>query len=98
MKINDNLFEEYLNSYNEINFHPELKNVKNSIKKMIFFPNLILYGPSGSGKYTQALSIISETFNNDLKYEKKMWIKNQKEEYFIRISDIHYEVDMYLLG
>ena len=98
MKINDNLFEEYLNSYNEINFHPELKNVKNSIKKMNFFPNLILYGPSGSGKYTQALSIISETFNNDLKYEKKMWIKNQKEEYFIRISDIHYEVDMYLLG
>ena len=98
MKINDNLFEEYLNSYNEINFHPELKNVKNNIKKMNFFPNLILYGPSGSGKYTQALSIISETFNNDLKYEKKMWVKNQKEEYFIRISDIHYEVDMYLLG
>ena len=98
MKISDNLFEEYLNNYNKINFHPELNNVKKNIKKMDFFPNLILYGPSGSGKYTQALSIISETFNNDLKYEKKMWIKNQKEEYFIKISDIHYEVDMYLLG
>tara|TARA_B100000035_G_C21033302_1_gene569551 strand:+ start:2661 stop:3590 length:930 start_codon:yes stop_codon:yes gene_type:complete len=98
MKISDNLFEEYLNNYNKINFHPELNNVKKNIKKMDFFPNLILYGPSGSGKYTQALSIISETFNNDLKYEKKMWIKNQKEEYFIKISDVHYEVDMYLLG
>tara|TARA_B100001063_G_C16666130_1_gene503704 strand:+ start:139 stop:1068 length:930 start_codon:yes stop_codon:yes gene_type:complete len=98
MKISDNLFEEYLNNYSKINFHPELNSVKKNIKKMDFFPNLILYGPSGSGKYTQALSIISETFNNDLKYEKKMWIKNQKEEYFIKISDIHYEVDMYLLG
>ena len=37
MKISDNLFEEYLNNYNKINFHPELNNVKKNIKKMDFF-------------------------------------------------------------
>ena len=84
MKISDNLFEEYLNNYNKINFHPELNNVKKNIKKMDFFPNLILYGPSGSGKYTQALSIISETFNNDLKYEKKNVDKKSKRRIFYK--------------
>lgn len=98
MKANVNLFEDYLVNYNINNFHPELDNIKNRIQNSSSFPNLIVYGPCGSGKYTQALSIISNRFNNDLKYEKKMWIKNQKEDYYIKISDIHYEVDMYLLG
>tara|TARA_Y100000816_G_C26086628_1_gene573549 strand:- start:371 stop:1312 length:942 start_codon:yes stop_codon:yes gene_type:complete len=98
MKQNSNSFDDYLTNYNLKNFHPELDEIKEKVKKNSVFPNLIVYGPCGSGKYTQTLSIISNSFNNDLKYEKKMWIKNQKDDYYIKISDIHYEVDMYLLG
>ena len=97
MKLNES-FTDYLAHYNNENVHPELNSIKKKIYKCENFPNLIVYGPSGSGKYTQTLSIISEYFNNDLKYEKKMCVQSQKDQYFIKMSSFHYEVDMSLLG
>jgi replication-associated recombination protein RarA len=61
------------------------------------FKNLILYGPSGVGKYTQMLSIVNRYSSSGLKCEKKIQI-NTSTPFFIKISDIHYEVDMELLG
>jgi hypothetical protein len=60
--------------------------------------NLIFYGPSGTGKYTQVLSCISKYSPTRLKYEKRLTVTFNKETYFIKISDVHFEIDMSLLG
>ena len=59
------------------------------------FQHLILYGPPGVGKYTKMLSIIHKY--SSLKCEKRLPIDTTPPRY-IKISDIHYEVDMELLG
>ena len=56
--------------------------------------NFILYGPSGTGKYSEALKIIEKYSPSYLKYEKKMIINSSKNEHIIKISDIHYEIDL----
>uniref|UniRef100_A0A6C0HIE8 Uncharacterized protein n=1 Tax=viral metagenome TaxID=1070528 RepID=A0A6C0HIE8_9ZZZZ len=125
MKYYESNFDEYIQSVNQYNIHPELESVIDSLPKSINdFCNIILYGPSGVGKYSQALKIIQKYSPSKLKYDKKMGITNEKQEkkktktepkrkskdthkplamtkttdYLIRISDIHYEVDMSLLG
>jgi len=60
--------------------------------------NLIFYGPSGTGKYTQMLKSIQPLSPSKLKYEKRLNVTFNKEIYLFKISDIHYEVDMALLG
>jgi len=70
-------------------FPSELKNVKN---------NIIFYGSSGTGKYTLALKLIKRFSASKLKYEKKILISSNKTTYSIKISDIHYEIDMSTLG
>jgi len=61
-----------------------------------------MYGPSGVGKYTQALMLIRKFSPSKLKYEKRIIINyttsNKPCQYICKISDIHYEVDMSLLG
>ncbi len=61
------------------------------------FQPLILYGPSGVGKYTQMLQIVKHYSPSHLKHEKKLLI-NTSSSFYIKMSDIHYEVDMDLLG
>jgi hypothetical protein len=61
------------------------------------FQPLILYGPSGVGKYTQMLHLVKSYSPSQLKHEKKLLI-NTTSPFYIKISDIHYEVDMELLG
>jgi hypothetical protein len=41
---------------------------------------LIVYGPSGVGKYTQVLSILQKYSASKLKYDKKISITNEKEK------------------
>jgi hypothetical protein len=53
-----------------------------------------VYGPSGVGKYTQVLKILQHYSPSHLKIEKKMVIDTT----YIKFSDVHYEVDMSLLG
>jgi len=96
MKLGNNYFENYVSKKT---FHPKLEKLYNSFPTNIDdLCHLILYGASGVGKYTQALKIISKYSPTELKYEKKISIVFNKNTYFYKISDIHFEVDMNLLG
>lgn len=100
MKINDIHFEDYIH-YNEKNsLHPSLTKLykKTFPKNIQGFRNIILYGPSGVGKYTQMLSSIKQYSPSNLKYEKKITVAYNKNTYLFKISDIHFEVDLSLLG
>jgi len=99
MKFFETKFEDYISSYEKKNLHPELEKMKNIDKETLFNNNLILYGPSGVGKYTQMLNYIKNFSPSKLKYERKMSINtNKKYPYTFKISDIHFEIDMELLG
>ena len=100
MKLLETRFEEYINSANKNNLYPELYSFyKNLPDNLVDLQNIIFYGPSGCGKYTQALLCIQKYSNSKLKYERKINVisHNQKIEIF-KVSDIHYEIDMNLLG
>jgi hypothetical protein len=60
--------------------------------------NLIVYGPPGSGKYYQSLYYLKQFSPSNLKYESKVNIFYNKEMLSYRISDIHIEIDIELLG
>ena len=99
MKFYESHFEEYISENNRVDLHPKL----NKIYK--FFPNsahdlknIIFYGPGGTGKYTQMLKFIKKYSESDLKYERKISVSYNKQQYFFKVSDIHYEIDMSLLG
>jgi len=99
MKFFETHFEEYINSVSKQNLHPKLEKIyskfPDSINKL---GNIIFYGPSGVGKYSQMLYSIKKYSPSELKYEKKLSITYDKKQYFFKISDIHYEIDMSLLG
>lgn len=99
MKFLESHFEEYVNAVEKINLHSKLD------KCFVRFPdtidklgNLIFYGPSGVGKYSQMLYSIKKYSPTNLKYEKKLIVTYDKKQYLFKISDIHYEIDMSLLG
>ena len=99
MKFLETHFEEYTNSALIHNLHPKLEKYYAKFpNKIDNLKNLIFYGPSGVGKYTQMLSAIKKYSQSELKYEKKLTIIYDKKQYFFKISDIHYEIDMSLLG
>ena len=99
MKFYETHYEEYISSINKINLHPELLPVINSLPdKINQLTNIIFYGPSGVGKYSQSLYLLKKYSPSDLKYEKKITIQTEKQEYSYKISDIHFEIDMSLLG
>jgi hypothetical protein len=99
MKYYETHYEEYTTSVDRYNAHPELKELNKKMSDRISqFGNLIIYGPSGSGKYSQILRMIKKYSPSELKYEKKMTLQTEKQTYMYRISDIHYEIDMALLG
>jgi Cdc6-like AAA superfamily ATPase len=90
-------FEEKLNHKHHL--HPKI------IKLTSKFPvnlkdlsHLIIYGAPGTGKYTVALKIIRRYSPTKLKYDKKITISSNKNPYFVKMSDIHYEIDMATLG
>jgi len=99
MKFYESHYEEYIESKDHYNIHPELKNaLENTPTKISQMGNMIFYGPSGVGKYTQVLSLLKKYSSTDLKYDKKITIQTDKQTYTYHISDIHYEIDMSLLG
>jgi len=98
VKYYETRFEEYILVNNKKNLHPELNKI-DTLQHDNQNHNIILYGPPGVGKYTQALKYIKNFSNSNLKYERKMNINLQKKkQYVFKISDIHFEVDMELLG
>ena len=99
MKFYETHFEEYIHEINRINLHTKLENIyKKFPNKLNQLKNLIFFGPSGTGKYTQMLNSIKKYSPTELKYEKKISLTYNKLQYFFKISDIHYEIDMSLLG
>ena len=99
MKFLESHFEEYTNEVEKMNLHPKLQKCYSHFPDtMDKLGNLIFYGPSGVGKYSQMLYSIKKYSQTDLKYEKKLSLTYDKKQYFFKISDIHYEIDMSLLG
>ena len=99
MKFYETHFEEYITSNQKENLHPKLEKIYNKFPESLNnLKNLIFYGPSGVGKYTQMLTAIKRYSPSELKYEKKISVTYNKQQYFFKISDIHYEIDMSLLG
>lgn len=95
----NNHFNNYIENIKKYNLHPKISKLFDKwSKKKLHHNNIIIYGPSGIGKYSRALEYISYFSNSSLKYEKKVEIENNKTNYTLKISDIHYEVDMSLLG
>lgn len=84
------------------NYKEDLHNIKynkySQFESFENFKNLILYGPCGVGKYTQALQIIKKFSFSNLKYERKMSFEFNKEIYNFIITDIHIEIDLDMLG
>jgi hypothetical protein len=99
MKFLETHFDEYINEVTKENLHPKLekcfKRFPDTLDKL---GNLIFYGPSGVGKYSQLLHSIKKYSPTELKYEKKLSLSYDKKQYCFKISDIHYEIDMSLLG
>jgi len=93
-------FDEYVKSVKKENLHPKIatKIFKKFPQKIQELKNLIFYGPPGVGKYSQSLFCIKKYSPSELKYEKKISITFNKQVYLFKMSDVHFEVDMSLLG
>ncbi len=92
-------FDDYLQKNKKHSMHPKLCELYKKFPSTIHnLKNLIFYGPSGVGKYTQMLSCIQRYSPSELKYEKRLTVNFNKEQYLIKMSDIHFEIDMSLLG
>jgi hypothetical protein len=99
MKFHQTHFEEYINECQKNNLHTSIEKIyKNFPQTIQQLKNIIFFGPPGIGKYTQMLYSIKKYSPSDLKYEKKISVTYNKQQYFFKISDIHYEIDMSLLG
>ena len=99
MKFYESHFDEYIKSVEKYNIHKELVPIYNKFPKSIHdFENLIIYGAPGIGKYSQILYLLKKYSPSELKYDKKITLQNDKQTYIYRISDVHYEIDMSLLG
>lgn len=99
MKFYESHFDDYCAAVEDENFHSEISDelIKLPID-LEKFKNTIIYGPVGVGKYSQMLYMLKRYSPSGLKYEKKVTFVNDKQTYVYKISDIHYEVDMSLLG
>lgn len=99
MKYYETSFEEYTSSVEKYNLHPELTTTFQKFPKNLNnVENMIIYGSSGIGKYSQVLHLLKRYSPSELKYEKKIVAQTEKQSYIYHISDIHYEIDMSLLG
>jgi hypothetical protein len=100
MKFLQSRFDEYVEANEKNNLHPELSGIYNSTTDGLENKrNLIVYGPAGTGKYTQVLKYIKPYSDSGLKYERKITFNfHNKRDFLIKISDIHFEIDMELLG
>jgi hypothetical protein len=99
MKFFDTHFDDYIASNKKCSLHPKINKLYESFpSKIDNLKNIIFYGPKGVGKYTQALTCIKKYSSSELKYEKRLTINSNKENFIIKMSDIHFEVYMYLLG
>ena len=96
MKYYSSKFEDYILNVERYNLQ---KNTTKLLDKIPDFENIIVYGPSGVGKYSQALNYIKRMSPSNLKFERKMnFVFNNKKEHYFKLSDIHFEIDFSILG
>ena len=95
MKYYETSYEDYIQSVEKYNLHPYIEKHFSTMKELC---NIIFYGASGIGKYSQVLNFLKSYSPSNLKYDKKITISTEKQNYTYQISDIHYEIDMQLLG
>ena len=99
MRFLETRFEEYTDATSRLNMHPKLQPIFDAFPlKLVDMGNLIFYGPGGVGKYSQMLHAIKKYSPSLLKYEKKLNIVYEKKNFIFKISDIHFEINMSLLG
>ena len=90
MKFLETHFDDYLITTSQSSLHPKKTKIYQSFpSKLDQLKNIIFYGPKGVGKYTQALLSIKKYSPSELKYEKKISVTYNKQQYFFKISDIH---------
>lgn len=92
---------EIINENSDYNFNKELLQIIKTVKNddannndANNFNNYIFYGPSCSFKYKNVLKLLQHFSPSNLKYEKKLHINLVKTDFYIKISDIHYEIDL----
>jgi len=99
IKYYETHYNEYVSACKKENLQLKLPNMYEKMGKTIEeMNNIIFYGPAGTGKYSQVLNYLTEFSPTQLKYEKKATVIYDKQEYYLKISDIHYEIDMSILG
>ncbi len=100
MKYFSSKFEEYINDCKKYNMHKKMSNLYDKMSDELSKQNnLIFYGPPGIGKYTQVLNYIKKFSPTNLRFERKINFNyNNKKQYDFKVSDIHFELDMALLG
>lgn len=96
MNFYETHFYQYLESVKSKNLHKDKLRLYEKIVKKPY--NVIFYGPPGIGKYSQSLLLLSNFSQSNLKYEKKIRMGCDKNEYVFKMSDIHIEIDMLTLG
>lgn len=96
MKYYETTCNDYIQSSKQFDIHPELADFPTP-ENLNQLGNMIFYGPSGSGKYTQFLRVIEKYSTHKLKTEK-ISVITEKQTYTYHISDVHYDIDFALLG
>ena len=97
MQFYETHFDEYLRSVERDNFHGAAGVAGDEGGDE--GGHLIFYGAPGIGKYTQVLAFLKPRSPSGLKYDKKIATQSDKDAPFVfRMSDVHFEVDMSLLG
>ncbi len=60
--------------------------------------DVVLHGPPGAGKYTQAIKIVARYSQNGLRGNRTLNVEHDRGRVPIAMSDVHFEVDMEFLG
>lgn len=99
MRFFESHFTDYVHKVDEYSLHPIIKKTFATFPSEIqSLPNIIIHGPSGIGKYSHSLYLIMRYSPSNLKYEKRIAVAYNKDTFFMKISDCHFEIDMSLLG
>ena len=97
LKLHDLYMDEV--SATTTSLHPKLEKIINAFPPSLQeLKNVVFYGPTGVGKYTHLLNSIRKYSSSNLKYDRKISVIYNKQQYIFKVSDIHYEIDMALLG
>lgn len=86
----------FVSTLNENNF-VNISIDNDTVENLNNIQNTVFYGPPECLKYKTALKILEKYSPSGLRYEKKINLDLQKTEFFFKISDIHYEINVALL-